>query len=195
MQFLELNESSTYIQTAKSANAVVTLAEVKAYLKITTATQDALIQTFIDAAVSFAEKCMSRDILTTTYQNYRESFFSDLTLKRGAFQSLVSIEILIDSVYEVLAATEYTVKIGGIFGVICEVTEPSNVDCDCNAIRITFKTGFGDDETSVPADIKIAIMQIVMFLDQNRGDCSCSDETIPPAARTIFEKYRIINTG
>jgi len=173
----------TYKQTAKITADVVTLSEVKTFLKITSSQDDDLLQSLINSSVTEAERIMSRDILTTTYQNYRDSFFEDLTLRRGAFQSVVSIEFLSDGSYVVLDTDKFTVTIGGIFGIICEIDTP-NFDNECNEVRITFKTGFGDDATFVPENIKTAIKMLVADFYTNRGDCSDGSKSCDPKCST-----------
>ncbi len=186
----------TYVLDSKITSDVVTLAEVKEWLKVDSADDDVLIQALIDSAVTTAEKLMNRDILTGTWINYRQSFDEDLTLRRGAFQSVTSIETLQEDIYVVLDAAEYTVSIGGSFGVICQIeTIPTFDHPDCNAIKITFKTGFGDDESFVPEDIKAAIKLMVSNWYENRGDCAddCSGQAIPMAASLILRNYRLID--
>ncbi len=193
--------SDTYKQISKLTADVVTLSEMKAWLKVAPSVtlEDALIQSLINTSVIRAEKKMSRDILTTTWENYRETFYSDLTLRRGAFQSVEKIEHRVDETepYVILDAAEYVVSIGGSFGIICKI-DPSNVSSifsECNRIRITFKTGFGDDGSDVPSDIKTAIMLDVTNIFSNRGDCKGSNFDIPDAAAGTYRSYRLIDAG
>jgi uncharacterized phiE125 gp8 family phage protein len=189
-------EDSRYVQIAKQSGDVVTLADMKDYLKVSGTDDDTLIQSLIDSAVEMAERFMRRDILTTTYENYRPNFWQDLTLRRGAFQSVESIEYLVNNAYDVLDPSNYDVSIGGSFGVVCEIDQVPSTDYDCNAVKITFKTGFGDDATSVPEAIKTAIKAIVAFMYENRGDCgSCGDGSgIPIQAKVILRSYKIIQS-
>jgi len=184
----------TYVQTDKVDNLVVTLPITKSHAVIDTSIDDELITEYIKAATRAAEKLMSRDILTTTYENYRPRFFDDLTLRRGKFQLLEKIEFLKDDVYTLLPATEYTVQIGGIFGCICELEPPNDIDESCNAVRITFKTGFGDKGDDVPSDIKLAIMSHVASIYENRGDCKSPNAgNIPEESRRVYENCKIID--
>lgn len=188
----------TYDLSVKATGDIVTLAEVKAFLRVTGSSEDALIQMLIKSAVASAETAMNRDLLTATWINYRDAFFQDLTLRRGGFQSVESIEYLKDGSYTTLSTDDYTASIAGTFGVICEIDVPSS-DRDCNDVKITFKAGFGDTEASIPADIKIAIMMDVSFMYSNRGDCApggggagcgCDSKSM-----AIYKNYRIINTA
>jgi len=187
----------SYVQTVKTDAEIISLADTKAYLRVTSTADDALITELIKAAITDAEKTMRRDILTTTYENFRDSFHQDLTLRRGKFQSLTSVEFLKDGTYTTLATTEYTVNTGGIFGEICEIDVPDS-DRDCNDVRITFKTGFGDAKESVPSDIKLALKLLVSFWYSNRGDCIIpsgrnSENGIVNLGDVILKKYKIID--
>lgn len=184
----------TYKQIAKVSADVVTLADVKAYLRVSGTSEDAIIQMMIDSAVTAAEKYMSRDILTTTYENYRCSIYQDLALRRGGFQSVTSLEVLQSGSYVTMDPSEYVVSIGGAFGVLEEVN-PLSYDDDPNTVKITFKTGFGDDNTFVPDDIKLAIMQHVAFMYSNRGDCSNVNKAVPDSSAAIYTSYRIVDIG
>lgn len=184
----------------KSSADVVTLAEAKAYLRVTTTTDDTLIQSLITSAVQLAESYMNRDILTTTWLNFRNSLMGDWTLRRGGFQSVVSFEYL-NPTYVVLPTTEYKVSQDSVFGIIQDINFPfSSIDGwpysgpVADGIKITFKTGFGDTAASVPELIKTAIKMTVGMLYSNRGDC-CGDSGLPKAVETMLNAYRIINLG
>ena len=186
---------STYVLVSKEACDVVTLTEAKSFLRVSFTNDDVLIGFLIKAAVSAAEKYMVRDILTTTWENYRTLNWQDMTLRRGKFQSVTKIEILVDDVYEVLDVANYKTSIGGIFGIICEI-DTGNADINCNrSIKITFKTGFGDDADSIPDDIKLAIMNHVNFMYVNRGECNENQMDIPVISKTIYNNYKVVDLG
>ena len=183
----------TYVILSKPNCDVVPLSEMKQWLRVSSNSDDILIKSLIDSGVELAEKYMGRDILTTQYENYRESFYEDLTLRRGAFQSLDSIEYLVDGSYQTLNSSEYTITIGGIFGIVCDIKNVPGTDCDCNAVKITFKTGFGDDPSDVPESIKTAIKMYVSYLYENRGDCDCGTESgFPMSAQVLLKSYKIV---
>jgi len=190
----------TYVLDSKEDGDVVKLKDAKAWLKIEDSAEDFIIQSLIDTAVEMAEKHMNRDILTATYINFKESFLGDLTLRRGGFQSVVKIEYLRDGSFTILDPTEFTVSIGGVFGVICEIDIPSDIDTDCNAVKITFKAGFNDDPGCITDDIKTAIKLIVSRIYQNRGDCDeiskdGVNSAMPSVAKNILNSYKIVDLG
>jgi uncharacterized phiE125 gp8 family phage protein len=144
---------------------------------------------------------MSRDIKETTYERYSRDFFCDydndfqtdcLTLRKGGFLSLEKIEYLKDDVYTELSTDNYTVKTGGIFGEICKLTFDDSLDDNCNAVKITFKTGFDETISLIPADLKQAILLHIAFLYENRGDCGF-ESTLPASAKVIYDNYKIID--
>ena len=182
----------TYVLDSKVSADIITLSDMKDFLKVTGTSEDTIIQALINAAIARAEKFMNRDLLTTTWINYRESFYEDLTLRRGGFQSLTTIEYLSDESYATLASTEYQVSIGGIFGKICEIEVPTS-DKDCNDVKITFKSGFGDDSDAIPEDIKLALQMDVSFLYSNRGDCTNVNMDMPVAVEAIYKGYKIVD--
>ena len=183
----------SYVKDQITDLDVVTVEETKEFIRVTTSDEDELIKSLIAAATSMAERYMNLDILTTTWINYRPSFFDDLTLTRGKFRSVTLVEQLVNGVYESIPDTEYVVTIGGSFGVVCEISPPETSDIDCNAVKITFTTGFGPTASFVPEDIKTAIKMLVSWMYNNRGDCDSSSGKIPVVASSIFRNYRIIN--
>lgn len=183
----------TYVQIAKIDSEIISLKEVKNYLKIKDSVEDPLIQELIKSTIVIAEKKMNRDILTTTYENYRSSFYQDLTLRRAGYQSVEKIEYLFDGSYQLLDAANYKVTIGGVFGVICKITSPPNTDDNCKAVKITFKTGFGDTKSDVPENLKIALKSHIAFMYSNRGDCSNVKMSIPALTADIYNSYRVID--
>ena len=56
---------------ALAANAIVSLADVKAYLRITTSDNDSLLETLIDTASTRIESYCDRKIIE---QTFRESY-------------------------------------------------------------------------------------------------------------------------
>lgn len=192
----------TYVLESKINAELISLSDMKAYLKVDDSSDDQLIESLIKSAINIAERFMNRDILTATWVNYRDCFIQDLTLRKGAFQSIVAIEYLKDSVYTTLASSEYQSSIGGVYGEICSVNVPSDIDMACNSVKITFKTGFGDTVESVPIEIITAILMMVSHMYFNRGDCqperataSAPEIGIPSVAKAILKAFKIVSPG
>lgn len=184
----------TYVLDSKAAGPVVTKAEMKTFMSFTSSLQDSVIDALILAATIQAEKRMNRDILEADWINYRDTFVSDLTLRRGGFVSVTSIEFLQEGSYVVLDSSKYVVSIGGAFGEIKEILAPVSTK-QSNLVKINFKTGFANSPAGVPEDIKTAIKMHVSSMFTMRGDCPADKVTIPPVADMIYKSHRLIDVS
>lgn len=181
-----------YVLDSQVSDLVVSVSEVKDYLRIDYDYDDTLIEELIKAATEIAEKCMNRNILTATWISYRDSFHADPTLRRGKFISVSKIEYLNNDAYVEMPTTDYKITIGGVFGVICNADNITH-DCSCDAVKVTFDAGYGSSTTDVPEDIKTAIKSHVAFLYENRGSCNSSE--MPTIANVIYKKNTILDLG
>ena len=198
----------TYNVTTAAVNKPLKLDTVKNFLKISLSdkSQDDLLNIFIDAATEFGEKYTNRDFINKTYTTFRDDFssFCDINttfeLRRSRISSVTSIKFLVNDVLTTVATS--------IFG-FTDVTDyseiflkedqqwPTNVDNIPQAVEIIFVAGYGADETSVPADVKIALLSHIAFMYENRGDCNTGDigDKLPLNVRTLYNKLRLINIG
>ena len=74
----------TYNVTTPPANPPVTLATFKQHINVTHTLTDAILQLYLDAAIEFAEKYTSRDLITRTYNTFRD-FFPDPLQNEGYY--------------------------------------------------------------------------------------------------------------
>ena len=213
----------TYKVTAAPANLAVSLADVKAHLKVDTSDEDALITIYLQAAIDVAEKLTRRDFITRTYQTFRDFFpsISDgyysfgigspsvladvaganigFEIRRSPLQSIEKVEYLVSGSFTTIATSVYYNTVENDYSELLTQdgqSWPTDGDAQLQSIRIEFKSGFGDDDTSTPEWAKTAIMQHVANLYRNRGDCSCESdamEALPAAAKMIYLQNRIEN--
>lgn len=176
---------------------IISLPDLKIYLKLDSSYEvdDNLLLLLTRSAINLAEKAMNRHLLTRVYEQLRDSFDGDLTLRRGGFQSVEKIECLVDGVYQELDAENYKINSKKIFGEIYCLDNVPSFDNDPEAIKITFKVGYGDSPEDIPEEIKIAIMQHIAFLYSNRGDCTNVEMKIPAACQAIYSSYEIIDVS
>ena len=64
----------TYKVTVPPVNGAVSLATFKSHIKKTGSSEDALLQIYLDAAINFAEGFIRRDLITRTYETFRDFF-------------------------------------------------------------------------------------------------------------------------
>jgi len=126
-------------------------------------------------------------------------------LRRTPVQSVTSIKYLeantIDSYVTINPDNYYLAKSqAGNFSSVLSRTSEAWIDVQLikpvlNAIIITFIAGYGNNHQSVPADLRMAILQHAMQIYFNRGDCSdcgCAD-SLPPNARSTYANYKVRN--
>jgi len=226
-QFVGPVRAYTYKVTAAPANSPVSLALAKQHMKLPAAvsSEDNLIQIYIDAATAYAEKLMRKDLITRTYETFRDFFPGTINrsgtfslvqffntgnvgfeLRRSPLQSVESVEYIKQDALGVFTTVDPTTFYNTVETDYSEVLTfdnsswPDDAKHRLQAIKITFKTGFGDTDADIPQDIVDAILQHVLALFQNRGDCDtavCSSSqcsgALPAASRMTYLQYRVEN--
>lgn len=204
----------------------VSLATVKQYLKITSTSEDDLLTIFIGAATDFAEGFTRRDFITRTYETFRD-FFSDsvsegyytfgeipslgtagindsgnigFEIRRSPLQSIEQIQYFSGGSLSTVTASTFYNTVETDYSEVLTVDGadwPDDADRRLQAITITFKAGFGDADTDMPAWVTEGILQHVANMWANRGDCSsCGDKTgvlVPAVSKTLYLQNRIEN--
>jgi len=182
-----------YIVTAAPGTTPVTLAEAKAHLKVSDATDDTLITSLIKAATDYAEKYTGRDLINRTYQTYRDDFCDSLELRRAPISSVSAVEYLVAGVWTAVASTVWQLNFGNDYRRLSlKVGQiwPTNQDAQEQAVRVTFVAGYGAATTDVPEEFRQGILQHVLALYENRGDCA-DEVALPPGAAALYDMYRI----
>ncbi len=196
----------------------VTLQEAKDFLKITDASEDTLIITWIEAATCVAEEFLNRRLVTQTWakfldrfgihghrhhssHGFHNSFFHEgIILKKRPFASLTKVEFYPIDWDKVAARTSFDITKFFIpvatqgrdshITLFADETFPDTFNIQ-QAILIEFTAG------QVVADINRAIKQailiIVAFQRANRGDC-CDVCSIPASAKAFLQPHRVFSS-
>jgi hypothetical protein len=201
--------------TGAGATLPVALADVKVWLKVPTTltADDALITSVVKAAAGYFEKITGRDLISKTYKTYLDDFPTSnsleyysgvsaliakrndngIKLRKSKLQSISSIQYYIDSVLTTWSSSEYYFTdlpdYSSIY--LVEDQEFPEVDTRKQSVVITFVAGYGIDDTYVPEDVKQALLQMISYLYENRGDCSNYNDMT--AAMQLFGQFRIID--
>lgn len=201
----------------------VTLDNVKSHLKITSSSEDVLLTIYLNAAIDFAEKFTRRDFITRTYETFRD-FFPGMSegyyqfgqnqalgslnigggnvgfeIRRSPLQSIEKIEYLVSDVLTLVDSSIYYNTLEADYSEVLTKESgdwPEDADSRLQAITITFKSGFGDEATDMPAWVTEGILQHVAEMYSNRGDCDFSggvDKFLPVTARLLYMHNRIEN--
>jgi uncharacterized phiE125 gp8 family phage protein len=165
----------------------VTLAEVKAHLKLDTDADDALLGTLITAARARAEWFTGRAFVSQSWilwsDCWRESV--DIPLPPLAAVTAVTTYARDDSSTE-LEAPDYSIDLAAGRVVLGPVAPPGLRRW--NALAIAFDAGYGSEAGDVPADIRAAILELTAELYAYRGD---GPETESLGAAALLAPYRV----
>ena len=193
------------------ASEPLSQSETKSYLRVTDSGDDALITSLIVSARKIAEEHMSRAIISPTLRLFVDSLdeYEDPLwegMRTGAYLNYYKdyIDLPFPDVSSVthvktyddedtattFASSKYyldnarqparlVLRTGETFPTALRVA---------NAIEVQYVTGYSD-ASSVPAPIKIALLQIVAFLYEHRGDMYEGQTSLPTTARKLLDPY------
>jgi uncharacterized phiE125 gp8 family phage protein len=189
----------TYNLTTAAASRPVSLIDVKTHLKLNLSdtSEDAYLNLLIDAAVEAGERYTNRDFINKSYTTFREVFVDPIELRKSKVSSITSISYLLSGTWTTLATTVYglTDTTGYPLVYLKDGQDwPSNVDNTPQCIRIIFVSGYGTTPASVPSGIRMALLNHIAFMYENRGDCNDCNE-LPSVVAKMYNPYRIINIG
>lgn len=160
---------------------------------------DSFLTLLIQASASFFEKYTKRSLINTQYQTFRDSFAQNFfVLRKSLFQSLVDFSFFDGILFVPVDPSIFYIDKKSSFSSIKAFDDQHfpRVDFERDSsIRIDFVAGFGSDDTFIPPDIKIALLNLIAELFENRGDCSdCAcEELLPANARLVFDTYQILD--
>lgn len=214
----------SYTVTVPPDGLPVSLTKVKSYLKNPPTTDNDLINLLIRSATEYAEQFTRRDFITRTYETFRDFFpgvsegyyqfgenpsFGNFSfnggnigfeIRRSKLQSIEKIEYFVNSALTPVDSAIFYNTIETDYSEVLTLDSnewPTNADRRLQAIVITFKCGFGDDDTKMPPWVAEGILQHVAEMYANRGDCSeLGDKSglfLPATARLLYLQNRIEN--
>lgn len=193
----------------------VTLNDVKTFARLDAIDEDALLEMFIDAAVSGAEEYMGRALIQQTLEMsmdfWPESYAlnplignNGLQLARPPLVNVLSIKTVSDSGVTTTWDLDNFYWIKGDDALLVpkqSITPPSNTNRDVRGTLIEYIAGYSDTSytvstdhealrNAVPMPIKIAIMLWSSMLYSMRGKITANDP--PPEARALLSPYKIV---
>lgn len=184
--------------TTPAAETPVSLDEVKAYLRITSTSEDDLLTALIQVATDQLEAYARRDFVektyTAEYDNVMVSTYERypyVNLYRAPLAGVDSVQISVDGTF---VDESYQEKDQPGFAILLFDEYGDDLDDIPFPLKIQFNAGYGD-ASAVPEGIKQAIKMYVNYLYENRGDCEpdCGLQ-IPLAVKGLLGPYKIIHT-
>lgn len=205
-------QPQTYTVTEAPSEEPITLAEVKEYLKIVTTLEDNLLENIIiPAARQMFEDYTNYITVETTFETFDDFFFPQYLLQRTKFRpqdispanGLVAFEYLVDGVATPVDPTHFYVTHEERYSLVAFhnfQNIPRNKDDRRQSVRIEFVAGLGAGASDIPAEIKLGLLQLVTYFNENRGDCSpcgCTGDggiisKMPTSVVLFLQKYRDI---
>lgn len=154
----------------------VTLAEAKRSLRVDIDDDDTLIEFYISAARSWIERiCRPHLAMLTQTVVYTADVFPDsdtLELRPYPLQSVTSVVYVdADGVSHTISASDYvvdTVSEPGRVRLKATASWPSVTLQEVNGFQVTFVAGFGGSGSSVPFELRQAILLLVAHQYENR---------------------------
>jgi len=182
-----------------ATEAVVSLAEAKAYLRVDHDDDDTVITTMVAAVTDWTagpDGWLGRSLVLHTLELRQPSFpaycYGGIILPRPPFNALESIVYLdTDSAEQTLSSDVYTTYKGGD-----GLTRVSPVDGESwpatadhpEAVKVRYAAGYGDAGTDVDPGIRQALLMTVASMYDARESGLTINEQM---ARRLFSPYRV----
>lgn len=180
----------------------LTLAEVKAHLRVDHTDEDTIIEAYLAAATAHAEKFTGRALITQTLELTLDSFYdAQIMIPKPPLQSVTSVKYddAAGAEQTLVADVDYVVDTASQPGWVVAVDEtwPTTIDT-INSVRIRFVAGYIDNTQSpptenVPFDIKAAILLMVGSLYSNRESTvvGVSTALVPWSTEQLLRQHRV----
>jgi len=195
------NTQDIYKITAGNANIPIDLAEVKKACHldhlIGNDVDDEYLTTILNSAVACFEAISRRVLMIKDFKTFRNTWCGCYELRKSPLVSITSVKYFDeDSNEQTVDSGDYFIIEDPFYSLVQFDEEYDYQDLRPNRpqnISIDFKAGYitdSDDWTPELDGLKIAIMQHVCFMYENRGDC-CDISSVPGVVKSVYLKYKI----
>lgn len=188
-----------YNKTASSSVKPISLAELKASIGLAdqcSAGVNNRLNLIIDAVTECFESAARIVLLEATFQVKFDSFDYQYELRRRNFLAITSVQYIDEdeATQTVASSNYYTISDPYYYNLafIDDFVFPDVLDRE-EVVLVNFTAGFGSLATSIPADIKLALLEWASFIFDN-GGCDPS-ASMPAIAKSIIRKYKPIELG
>lgn len=186
-------------RTSDASVEPVSTAEFKSHARIDISDDDTLIDTYIKAARYQFEEETGSSLITQTWVYYLDKFPNsacDILLPRGPVQSITSIKYVdTDGDEQTWDSSKYDVDTTSVVGRVSPAYSESYPDArdQNNSVYITYKTGYGNSSSSVPADIILAIKTLAAHWYENREAVIVGQTSseVPLTYKSIRQRYNV----
>lgn len=168
----------------------ITLKQAKAYLKVDTDADNAVIQDMIAAVVQFAERYTGRDMRPKTWQLELDCFEDRILLRKSQVASITSVKYIVSGSPVTIDSSVYYLKSGYQFSEVllqADQVWPDDLDEVEAGIEIIFVT----QAPRYIEQYKIGALEHLAFLYANRGDCDVNSAALKSGASEKYDQGRI----
>ena len=200
MQELHLPNGAYSAIVTQPASEVVTVAEMKAHLRIESDDEDTLIGDYITAATDMVDAEfgeLGRALITQSWSLVMPAFPTSgrFDLPVSPVQSITSITYYdSDNVQQTLLADAYRLTIlpdRARVDLVTGYSWPAIYD-RADAVTVTYAAGYGDASTDIPEGIRQGIRLMAAHLYENREAATEARlMEAPVGIRHILMKYRV----
>jgi uncharacterized phiE125 gp8 family phage protein len=181
----------TLILTTPPAAEPVSLATLKAHVKVDHGEEDALIATYLAAARARVEGFTRRRLITQVVEWRCNGFAACLrvpvapvlAVQQISFVNAAGVSTVLDSgAYALVRSTEPPVIVPA-YGAVWPVTRAMP-----DAVSISLQVGYGASDAAVPADLKVAVLMLAGHYHANREAVALgrSGEEMPEAVTALL---------
>ena len=186
------------------SDTTITADTIKQHLRIpiTQIEEDVYLLGLLSAARGIFETATDTIILQSEFLTYRDCFNTrQFVLTKHPFVSLTNFEYTNskDTIKTVNPAN-YQITDDYPYSRLILINNKSWIDDELKvvkqAIHITFKAGFSDENGIYNDEIKVALLAIIAQLYENRGDCTTTtygSMRLPLVANNIVTRYKILH--
>lgn len=168
----------------------VSVETAKAFLRVDSTADDALITSLLKAAREKGEELSRRAFITQTWEMTLDEWPDELEmdLLRPPLQSVTSVKYidLDDIEHTVDSSTYYAVTSSEPGELVFKSLESTSLRRE-GAITVRFVAGYGASDTNVPERIKSAILSLVAYWYENR-----ESQSVPADIRHAFVSQRAV---
>lgn len=176
---------------APPASEPVALADAKAHLKVDTTDDDALIIALITAARARAEWHTGRALMTQSWILWLDAWPAEriVEIPLPPLRSVTSVTSYgRDDTASVLDPARYVVDLAANRVALRQNSFIPPFLRVINAIAIGFTAGYGD-VPDVPQGLKTAILELIAFLYEHRGEAPAD---LPVDVQAMLAPYRVL---
>ena len=170
--------------------AVITLEEARAYLRVDSEDENALISAMIDTAERHVELATGRVLLTQTFELVYDEVSGSIEIPKSPLQEVTKIEVVSEAgVKTEVASSIYDVDTSGTLGRVqlkAGCVWPSHRGFA--SFIVTVKAGYGD-AAAIPPALKQAALAALAVIFASRGEMD--REKINSAVAALCGPYKI----